>query len=479
MTWRLEQGDAVERLRELPAESVQACVTSPPYWGLRDYGTAAWEGGDSECDHAGPPKASERSGLKNDGRPEPGRKDYEMAATVPFRDVCGKCGAKRIDSQLGLEPTPEEYVANLVAVFREVRRVLRDDGSVWLNLGDSYFGAGRGPSDLADDRGFHTAVTRDGFPLKGVYRHGSLKSKDLVGIPWRVAFALQADGWWLRSDIIWNKPNPMPESVTDRPTRAHEYIFLLTKSARYFYDADAIREEGEGRLDRSPGSNGRIGVQGWKAEPLEEANGRNKRSVWTVTTQPYPEAHFATFPPKLIEPCILAGSPPKCCGECGAPWEREVEVGPEKEGIERGKNESAHRAHRWHPQRAAGGGLGTRERETLYWCPTCTCHYQEDSLATFKPDDSGRSVVLDPFAGSGTTGLVALRHDRSFIGIELNPDYCELARNRIRDDAPLFNGPLEAEQDEAVAYQSQMLIPDKQAGHGRRHAGFNERWKNR
>ena len=309
-SWRIIEGDCRDTLAGLPERSVQTCVTSPPYFGLRDYGH---------------------------------------------------------DGQLGLEPTPDEFVAALVAVFRGVRRVLRDDGTVWLNLGDSYAVNGGARSYGSTDG----ALGRGDAP--GFLRRApaGLKPKDLLGIPWMVAFALRADGWYLRSDIIWSKPNPMPESVTDRPTKAHEYVFLLSKGPRYFYDADAIREPND-HPDRS-GTNPRLAIstqpgntfQGRDGRAIESnPEGRNRRSVWTVATQPFPGAHFATFPPKLIEPCILAGCP-------------------------------------------EGG------------------------------------TVLDPFAGSGTTGVVALRHTRSFIGCELSPTYVELARRRIVDDAPLLNSHAE------------------------------------
>ena len=242
-------GDALAVLRDVPDASVQTCITSPPYWGLRDYGVAG---------------------------------------------------------QLGLESTPEEYVAALVAVFREVRRVLRDDGTLWLNLGDSYT-TGASTAPRASDPKAVADLSR------GVARIGTagLKAKDLVGIPWRVAFALQADGWYLRSDIIWAKPNPMPESVTDRPTKAHEYVFLLSKGERYFYDAEAIREasvsdhrSGNGYARPEQLSRGGRGQeQGWELTPW-----RNRRSVWTIATAPYPEAHFATFPPDLVKPCVMAGA---------------------------------------------------------------------------------------------------------------------------------------------------------------------------
>src|SRR5262245_28554154 len=311
-------------MAQLPAESVHCVVTSPPYWGLRDYGTATWEGGDEGCDHRGPPMRTYKGGAPDEHR--------EF-----FKEQCAKCGARRIDSQLGLEPTPEEYVANMVAVFREVRRVLRSDGTVWLNLGDSYASGEVGRVD-APSKAPGLAVTQASRRERRIKQRTGLKPKDLVGIPWRVAFALQADGWYLRSDIIWSKPNPMPESVTDRPTKAHEYLFLLSKSARYYYDADAVREPHTdstlnrieyGLKHRHPADVG-VGIPPVDTDRMGErfANpaGRNLRSVWTIATQPYPGAHFATFPAKLVEPCIKAGTSQKgVCPECGAPWVREVE----------------------------------------------------------------------------------------------------------------------------------------------------------
>ena len=307
--------DCLEGLKQLPDNSINCCVTSPPYWGLRDYG---------------------------------------------------------VEGQLGLESTPEEYVAKMVEVFREVKRVLRDDGTLWLNLGDSYYNyrPGKGQALVKQTVSKTKQDLPDTCPRRGNKLVG-LKEKDLVGIPWMVAFALRADGWYLRSDIIWHKPNPMPESVTDRPTKAHEYIFLLSKSSKYYYDADSIREplseqraKQAGKLvdpgndakkrkkqiehDKKRGSGGHFDGHKWRMNSL----GRNKRSVWTVATKPFKEAHFAVFPPALIEPCILAGCP-------------------------------------------AGG------------------------------------VVLDPFMGSGTTGMVAAMYQRNFIGFELNPEYCKMAEKRI------------------------------------------------
>jgi DNA modification methylase len=252
LTVTIRHGDCREVLRTMPDKSVHCCVTSPPYFGLRDYG------------HAG---------------------------------------------QIGLESTPDAFVAEMVAVFREVRRVLRDDGTLWLNLGDSYSNAG---TRQGDRDGVANGVN-DHRMVDGGYRArvAGLKNKDLIGIPWRVAFALQADGWYLRQDIIWSKPNPMPESVTDRCTKAHEYIFLMSKSARYHYDAKAISEAFAGE-PYAGSSNGAI-LNGDRADKGRTigmtTDKRNKRSVWTVTTQAFSEAHFATFPPDLIEPCVKAGCP--------------------------------------------------------------------------------------------------------------------------------------------------------------------------
>lgn len=335
MSFEIVIGNALDVLKSRPAESINCCVTSPPYWGLRDY---------------------------------------------------------KVPGQIGLEPTPELYVEHIVQIFQEVRRVLREDGTCWINLGDSYASKPFYDGDTFDpkwkqarNRGRNNGPNRQAID--------GLKPKNLIGIPWRVAFALQADGWYLRSDIIWSKPNPMPESVTDRPTKAHEYIFLLSKSAKYFYEADAIREP---QADRTaprllrahsgyepPGQSRHSGIlsarHNFKRESkeAENLNGgglkqhrmerdptaatgfRNKRSVWTISTCPTPEAHFATYPIDLVEPCILAGCP--------------------KDGI-----------------------------------------------------------VLDPFCGAGTTGLACLKHGLNFLGIELNPDFVEIAHSRARKFYPLF-----------------------------------------
>lgn len=296
------EGDCRQILSDLAEQSINCCVTSPPYFGLRDYGN---------------------------------------------------------NDQIGLEQTPDEFVEAIVGVFREVKRVLRDDGTVWLNLGDSYVGTGH-KGDYTDPK--HKG--RNGQKIAVNNKVKGFKSKDLIGIPWRVAFALQADGWYLRQDIIWSKPNPMPESVKDRCTKAHEYIFLLSKSPKYYFDNEAIKEDGviKAGTKGAKGSKERQNQKGVNARPpvYKIYDGKkNKRSVWTVTTKPFKGAHFATFPKDLIEPCVLAGCP-------------------------------------------EGG------------------------------------TVLDPFSGSGTTGIVADRLGRNAILTELNPDYIDIAKNRIESDGGMF-----------------------------------------
>jgi DNA modification methylase len=303
-------GDVRKRLAEIPDQSVQTCITSPPYWGLRDYGTASWNGGDENCDHVADPSKTKKFGNEsfNDNRPS---REATKTNGYYFNNMCEKCGARRIDWQVGLEQTPDAYVEKLVEVFREVRRVLKDDGTLWLNLGDSYAGSGRGvEANIANRQTFITMQNKTGFITPN-----GLKPKDLVGIPWRVAFALQADGWWLRQDIIWHKPNPMPESVTDRCTKAHEYLFLLSKSNKYHFDNEAIKEpssslgETKIRFGGSKYGDSQDPKHATKSGNEYTDNGkRNRRSVWTITTKPFKGAHFAVMPEALVEPCVLAGS---------------------------------------------------------------------------------------------------------------------------------------------------------------------------
>jgi DNA modification methylase len=323
MTVKILNGDCRQVLKTLPAGSVHCCVTSPPYWGLRDYGVepSVW-GGDGECSHDWEDQIwyTEQSAAKTNGSVEafskPGAANAQRLKDARWRTdgVC-KCGAWR--GAFGLEPTYQLYVEHAVEIFREVRRVLRDDGTLWLNLGDGY--SSHDPGGYRDGEFLNPGGRK---PAKGQARnragnHTDLRRKNLIGVPWRVAFALQADRWILRQDIIWSKPNPMPESVTDRCTKAHEYLFLLSKSERYYFDAKAIAEESI--YKEGEGGHQRFGAPGGKAE-IEYGNQvsgniwnsdgtRNKRSVWSVNTAPFPEAHFATFPPALIEPCVRAGSP--------------------------------------------------------------------------------------------------------------------------------------------------------------------------
>ncbi len=398
MTVRILTGDVFDRLAELPDESVHCVVSSPPYWGLRDYG---------------------------------------------------------VEGAIGLEPTFDEHLEVMVRVFREVRRVLRKDGTLWLNYGDAYAGStnGRSAADTKalgkDDRTFRDKP----FSTVG----GVFKAKDLMMMPARVALALQADGWWLRSEIVWHKKNPMPESTTDRPTSAHEKIYLLTKSARYFYDAEVVRTSGEKikpfrqghgssayvNQPRPQPNSAKILEQGRKptgwatsphsheADPREkrsrpdkqrghgrrhagfndrwddmpkaeqQANGANLRNVWTAATEPFRGAHFAVMPTAIVEPCIKAGTSEKgCCAECGAPrWPRTRKVS-----------------------------------ETKGWAPSCEC----DTTDPVHCDGMKPCTVLDPFAGAGTVGLVADRLGRDAILIELNPEYADMARARIAHDAPLI-----------------------------------------
>ena len=348
MTVTIHTGDALEVLATLPAGSAHCCVTSPPYWNLRDYG---------------------------------------------------------VEGQIGLEKTPEEYVKRLVEVFRAVWRVLREDGTLWVNLGDSYATRWRSRRDRGGAGIRESSRDRQGAVPEG------LKHKDLIGIPWRVAFAFQADGWHLRSDIIWSKPNPMPESVVDRPTKAHEYLFLLSKSPQYYFDAEAVREKAEARPLSSwgerkahepmrrgdPGESGQIN----RTATLASHPGRNIRTVWTIATHPFPSAHFATFPPRLVEPCIKAATSEKgCCSICGASWEREVDrefvpqgdVSPEKllKGSLKGMDQSSGWAE------TPRGAVTTR---TTGWASACSCHAGIPLDPWEDPSTTNPCTVLDPFGG--------------------------------------------------------------------------------
>lgn len=375
------EGDALTVLKTLPSQSVHTCVTSPPYYGVRDY---------------------------------------------------------HVDGQLGLEPSHREYIRRMVAVFSEVRRVLRDDGTCWINMGDVYYNYRPGLQDDARAQGFNRL--KGGSPRdipstssKRNRRQDGFKEKDLMGIPWRLALALHAHGWHLRSDIIWSKPNPMPESVEDRPVKSHEYIFLLTKRQDYYYDYYAVLEPANGNAhSRGNGLHRKLdevseedyemvrSKRSWAESTTAPSDERNRRTVWTVATEGHREAHFATYPTALIAPCILAGTSAKgACPQCGAQWIRVVE----KTGGTTGES--------WHDHEDRLG-LGQRKpqektpykREHRGWTAGCKCGSEEVAPP----------VVLDPFCGFGTTLLMARRLGRNGLGIELKGEYVRIAERRIEGD---------------------------------------------
>ena len=448
--WSVENtivvGDCLDVMAALPDGIFQTCVTSPPYWGLRDYGlpSQVW-GGDAGCEHEwGAYIRPGMSGGTASAKVQIKGQDNFQIVPDSEQAFCQHCNAWR--GSLGLEPTPELYVQHLVDIFREVRRVLRDDGTLWLNMGDSYAQGGK-RATKAELEADAQRASKKNYPTqafagyKGWDRSagtavGGLKVKDLCGIPWRLAFALQADGWWLRSDIIWEKPNCMPESVRDRPTKAHEYVFLLAKSKSYYYDQDAIREPSVYPNDtRKPYAPGQVDARGNGHDrgggQYQERDGgkRNKRTVWTIATQPYSGAHFATFPPALIEPCIKAGSSERgACPECGKAWERVVER-KRLSRPELSPDDPRYRPNRYKGKHEAvkgemGADCGYTTSTTIGWQPACKCN----------AGDPVPQLVLDPFIGAGTTGLVAEQLGRDWFGIELSPEYVEMALERIEKD---------------------------------------------
>ncbi len=468
MTWRIDQGDCRELLRAMPAESVHCVVTSPPYWGLRDYGLPplVW-GGAAECEHEWGEQALQReqAGWNRLQWSTGGQRQGTIpGGAVSQGSFCRHCHAWR--GSLGLEPTPELYIAHMVEVFREVWRVMRKDATLWCNMGDGY-----ASSSLSARPGGHGGLSGDKAHRDNprIAAPPGLKPKDLCGMPWRLAFALQADGWWLRSEIIWHKPNPMPESVRDRPTKAHETVFLLTKAARYYYDAFAVREaceSGPSDIKKMNEQRARIGGKHKELDDrLSKASkhtnigrkravgsptGRNRRTVWTVATAPLSLAHFASFPPKLIEPMILT-SPTKCCAVCGRGWERVTENKfMPQEDISAAKGVRCSPGQKPMDASNSWGGSkrGSNAVTTLGFRPGCECPGLDGDgpwpdLATH-PDGEDNwptkpAVVLDLFCGSGTTPMVALRHGRNAIGLELSEEYAAMARRRIVDDSPLFN----------------------------------------
>jgi DNA modification methylase len=457
-TVRLYHGDALEVLERLPSSSVHCAVTSPPYWGLRDYQTGTWEGGNSDCDHV------ERLG-RNDMDRSTGWAPVCPTLPIPpilYKNRCGKCGAHRTDLQIGAESHPDLYVSRLVEVFRELRRVLRDDGTFWLDIGDTF-----GPK-------------------------GDWKRPGMVGIPHRLAFALQDDGWILAMEHICSKPDAMPESAANRCTRAHEYVFMFVKRIRYFFDGFSIMEKSVSSNYHKPSakekisdereclSNGRYA----SSRPLPVTE-RNKRSVWTVPNSGYKGAHFAVYSPALILPCIKAGTSEKgCCTECGAPWKRVVER--TRTPTRPGENSKVYNGRSsgltgglYNPPgqpphsnaRLAGEVTGNRDPERhvtslrhLGWYPSCKCYGLTEITPAPSADDSGylewsnqarelcrqaeeehgdsveSCVVLDPFIGSGTTAVVCVGLGRYSMGIDLSEDY--LRKNAIpRIEGELLGRP--------------------------------------
>ena len=499
MSTRILVGDCRDRLKELPDESVHCVVTSPPYWGLRDYGLVTYEGGREDCSH--------QFDLHKSRKMSDDKQSTSLGSRSRTKGSCIHCGAVKVSLGIGLEPTFDEHLANLVDVFREVYRVLRKDGTVFLNYGDAYCSIGHkkshsgyGTTGLAGGKAQEHSPTRRENNASTL----GLKHKDLMMMPARVAMALQADGWWLRSEIIWHKPNPMPESATDRPTSAHEKIFLLSKSGDklfwmhrsfpgvrdkpepdyvyrlwekvngrrvlkkeipaepdgwrddenwqrvnlwvghdYFYDAEAVRVPAIRAGCIAGGDPNRMKDSGAGAHITNTARMRstpvssraNLRNVWTIATHSFKEAHFATFPPKLVEPCIKAGtSEHGVCAECGAPWvrvvDKELVLGSSRpSGVLNGADSNDQGSNRARDGHVGGGSH--YDVTTTGWVPTCEC-----DAATVP------ARVLDPFGGAGTVGLVAQRLKRDATLIEISTEYASMSARRIKDDCP----PLLADQ---------------------------------
>ena len=422
-------GDSLEVLITLPDESIDCCVTSPPYYALRDYGTGTWEGGDPNCDHEAARKKTRFDYAFNsfqDGSKGTDVKEYAK--------VCPICGARRVDRQIGLEDTPEEYIEKMTALFAEVRRVLKKEGTLWVNIGDSYNGqgAGKNPGGLTrkamerKGKDYEDTVVRTGKKVVG-----SCKPKDLIGIPWMLAFALRSDGWYLRQDIIWHKPNPMPESVTDRCTKSHEYIFLLSKSERYYFDNEAIQEEAVTQLDPRIGN--RIEYNGMR----DGEKGKGQRSFVSLKFgkmggNKYGDSddpHFATKSGKEWQPQMRWGS--------GTKTERTHEQNYSKD------ENGGHRDNSggFDCEMSVKDGVVVRNKRDVWTInvkPNKEAHfatYPEELIAPcILAGCPEGGTVLDPFMGSGTTGIVARKLSRNYVGIELNPEYHAMAERRIASD---------------------------------------------
>lgn len=530
MTVTIKVGHVLDKLAEMPAESVHCVWTSIPYWGLRSYGTEpqVW-GGSRACNHQwGEKLFKPRNGAGRHGKTS---QFIQQSRSVTEAQVsgsqatkgqfCRHCGAWR--GEHGLEPTLEMWIANEVTIWRGIRRVLRKDGVAWLNCGDAY---STGPKGNPGNRGGINGGKRDepDDDIGSTFDKSAsgLASKQRLMLPARVALALQADGWWLRDEIVWAKLNPMPSSVTDRTTPAHEMLYMLTKSARYYFDAVAIMEPSSkdsharaarGRSTKHKWADGGPGdqtiakkspiagsvvvavpgvapkaalIEGTgKGHPKSNASFnaalgtadlvamRNRRSVWPLVTEPYPNPHFATAPTSIVEPCILAGTSEKgCCPKCLAPWKRVVrhnamisKPGPTKDAAAESRGNAANGRQALYATMVSAPMFAT-----IGWYPTCRCYLgvpplwpypekPEKDVEGIRPwedrvaavDETNRRIceliadkpvqactVLDPFGGSGTTALVADRRGRDGILIELNPDYAGMAHERVKGETPLF-----------------------------------------
>ena len=459
---KILQGDALTELKELPEKSVNMCMTSPPYWALRDYGTASWEGGNDSCEHIESKnlKRDTSGGFTGKDKGTRGEQPSTSSSIILYKNICGKCGAKRIDKQLGLEPTFDEYINKLCDIFDGVKRVLRDDGTCWVNLGDTYYtksGSGFIDDNLTKNDKMKNQIDLEGNKVNDTDKDkvskttginkanelregGQLKSKNLTLIPFRFALEMQSRGWILRNTIIWHKRNCMPSSAKDRFTVDFEYIFFFSKNKKYYFETqyEPVQQSSIERMGRkwSGSKHEKLGVkdnmqQEIKAEERMDKErwcnekGRNKRTTWTINPKGFKEAHFAVYPEELCETPIKAGCPEFVCVKCGQPRERIVETNnPSKDYFEKDDLVKSHKQKTSNPQsvkslhRQKGGVYSTSEIKGL---TDCGCN-------------SGFTggIVLDPFFGAGTTGLVALKQNKHFIGIELNSEYIDIIKKRLK-----------------------------------------------
>ena len=413
---RIHQGDSWQLASQLDDESVDCIVTSPPYFGLRDYGTAAWEGGLSDCSHINGTLESDKSTL----HPNP-ENDKRTKTGMPYKSVCGLCGARRIDLQAGLEEHPLQWVEKMRDLCRLLKPKLKKSGTMWWNIGETYYGG--------------NSIKEEG---------NWLQPKQMLGLPWRFAIALQDDGWILRNAVAWHKPNRMPSSVRDRMSNAFEYLFFFTKSRKYWFDLDAIREKHkfpdvrqvENKEDYQRWYFSQREKKSWLPHGEDDAKkgnrnedapsllhplGKNPGDVWEVTTRPHPFAHFAVFPEELVERPIKAGCPKEVCVKCGKARERMTEPTEEyRKILEINKG-------------LPSGNLEEGYQHYKNNTPSLTASYRTIGF-TDCGCNAGFSggVVLDPFMGSGTSAVVAKRLGRNFIGFELNPEYIKIAELRLK-----------------------------------------------